>query len=115
MVKDDQLVEEYAYNANGLRIYERNVLRGVERNLSCSVEDHLLTAGTATYDYHLDGFLTQKMEGSDVTTYHYSSRGEPLGVSLPDGAAVEFIHGPLAWVLRIPLSRKIIPPAFRLL
>jgi hypothetical protein len=79
------------------------------------VEDHLLAAGTATYDYDLDGFLTRKTEGPVVTTYDYSSRGELLGVSLPDGTAVEFIHGPLAWVLRIPLFRKIIPPAFRLL
>ena len=74
VTKDGQLVEEYAYNANGSRIYERNTLRGIERNLSYSAEDHLLAAGTATYDYDFDGFLTRKTEGTAVTTYDYSSR-----------------------------------------
>jgi RHS repeat-associated protein len=95
VVKDGQLVEEYAYNANGSRIYERNTLRGIERDLSYSVEDHLLAAGTATYDYDPDGFLTRKTDGTAVTTYDYSSRGELLGVSLPDGTSVEYLHDPL--------------------
>jgi RHS repeat-associated protein len=43
----------------------------------------------------LDGFLTEKKEGEDVTFYDYSSRGELLRVDLPDGRVIEYIHDPL--------------------
>jgi len=73
-----------------------NTLRGISgRAFAYSDEDHLLTAGSTTYQYDVDGFLTTKTEGADVTTYNYSSRGELLGVILPDGTDIEYIHDPL--------------------
>ena len=51
--------------------------------------------GSLTYSYNLDGFLAAKTDGSDVTTYDYSSRGELLTVTLPDGRIIEYIHDPL--------------------
>ena len=48
-----------------------------------------------TYAYDLDGFLTTKTDGSEVTVYTYSSRGELLNVTLPDGTAIEYVHDPL--------------------
>ena len=60
-----------------------------------SDEDHLLTAGNATYQYNVDGFLTTKTQGADITTYDYSSRGELLGVTLPDSTNIEYVHDPL--------------------
>jgi RHS repeat-associated protein len=54
-----------------------------------------LTAGSVSYTYDLDGFLTTKTDGSDVTNYTYSSRGELLSVNLPDGRTIEYIHDPL--------------------
>jgi RHS repeat-associated protein len=48
-----------------------------------------------TYAYDLDGFLTTKTDGTDVTTYSYSSRGELLNVTLPDATVVEYVHDPL--------------------
>ena len=90
------LIEEYDYNENGTRIYEMNALRGISsRNYSYDDEDHLLTAGTTTYQYDLDGFLTTKTEGANVTTYNYSSRGELLSVNPPDGRVIEYVHDPL--------------------
>ena len=78
------------------RTYEMNTLRGISgRNLSYDDEDYLLTAGTAIYSYNLDGFLTAKTDGSDVTTYDYSSRGELLSVTLPDTRVIEYVHDPL--------------------
>jgi len=48
-----------------------------------------------TYAYDLDGFLTTKTDGSDVTSYTYSSRGELLNVTLPDNTVIEYIHDPI--------------------
>jgi hypothetical protein len=70
VTEDGFPVEEYDYDVNGTRIYEMNNLRGISgRNFAYSDEDHLLTAGTATYQYDVDGFLTTKTDGTDVTTY----------------------------------------------
>jgi YD repeat-containing protein len=89
-------VEEYRYNANGSRIYEMNALRGISgRDLVYSDEDQLLTAGNVSYSYDLDGFLRTRTDGADVTTYEYSSRGELLGVTLPDGTIIGYLHDPL--------------------
>ena len=89
-------VEEYDYDINGTRTYEMNTLRGITgRNFTYSDEDHLLTAGTTSYQYDVDGFLTTKTDDTDVTTYNYSSRGELLSVSLPGGSIVEYLHDPL--------------------
>jgi RHS repeat-associated protein len=73
-----------------------NSLRGIAgRTFDYSDEDHLLTAGTTTYQYNVDGFLTTKTQGTDITTYDYSSRGELLSVMLPDGNLIEYVHDPL--------------------
>ena len=95
VAKDSTLVEEYQYDGNGTRIYEMNSLRGITgMSFSYDDEDHLLTAGPVIYSYNLDGFLAAKTDRSDVTTYDYSSRGELLTVTLPDGRNIEYIHDP---------------------
>ena len=96
VIKDGNVVEEYSYDLSGTRFSESNTLRGLAgKSFSYSDEDHLLTAGSVTYSYDLDGFLTTKTDGTDVTTYSYSSRGELLNVTLPDGTVVEYVHDPL--------------------
>ena len=96
VTKDSSLVEEYDYDINGTRIYEMNTLRGIaSRNFTYSDEDHLLTAGTTSYQYDVDGFLITKTEGADVTGYDYSLRGELLSATLPDGRIIEYVHDPL--------------------
>ena len=96
VTKDGVLVEEYAYDLNGTRNYEMNALREISgRSYSYSDEDHLLSAGTATYSYDLDGFLTTKSDGTDVTVYSYSSRGELLSANLPAGRVIEYVNDPL--------------------
>jgi len=92
--RDGTMVEEYGYDANGNRTYERNLLRGIERTPSYSDEDHLRTAGDATYEYDADGFLTTVIKGSQTTRYSYSSRGELLSVTLPSGDLIEYVHDP---------------------
>jgi RHS repeat-associated protein len=89
-------VEAYSYDLSGTRISETNTLRGITgRTFSYSDEDHLLTVGSVTYSYDLDGFLSTKTDGTDITTYSYSSRGELLNVTLPDGTVVEYLNDPL--------------------
>ena len=96
VTKDTALIEEYQYDQNGTRIYEMNSLRGIAgRNFSYDDEDHLLTADSVIYSYNLDGFLAAKTDGSNVTTYDYSSRGELLSATLPDGRIIEYVHDPL--------------------
>ena len=71
-------------------------MRGISgRNFTYSDEDHLLSAGGTTYQYDLDGFLTNKTNGTNITNYVYSSRGELLGVNLADGRTIEYVHDPL--------------------
>lgn len=67
----------------------------VGREYTYDDEDHLLTAGNATFSYNADGFLTVKVVGSQETRYTYSSRGELKRVELPDGRVVEYEHDPL--------------------
>ncbi len=97
--KDGVLVEEYRYNDTdplGVRTYEMNSLRGIAgRSLSYNTEDQLLSVGTATYQYDQDGFLWNKVDGADTTSYDYSSRGELLQVDLPSGDIITYQHDPL--------------------
>jgi len=96
VTKDGSLVEEYDYDENGTRIYEMNTARGMTgRSFTYDDEDHLLTAGNATYQYDADGFLTTKTEGSESTIYNYSSRGELLSVTSPDNRLIEYAYDPL--------------------
>jgi RHS repeat-associated protein len=97
VAKDGDPVEEYTYDINGTRIFERNALRGIAgRSFTYSDEDHLLSAADTTYQYDVDGFLKSKTKRTEGTTaYNYSNRGELLSVSLPDGRNIEYIHDPL--------------------
>jgi RHS repeat-associated protein len=96
VTKDGSLVEQYQYNQNGTRISEVNALRGISsRSFAYSDEDHLLTAGSTTYQYDADGFLLSKTNGTEKTEYAYSSRGELLQVKLPDTRVIDFYHDPL--------------------
>lgn len=96
VTKDGTLVEEYQYGPNGRRIYEMNVFKGIAgRTLTYSDEDHLLSVGDTTYQYDPDGFLTYKTNGTNVTSYLYSSSGELLSVTLPGGRLIEYVNDPL--------------------
>ncbi|EFK06099.1 RHS repeat-associated core domain protein [delta proteobacterium NaphS2] len=95
VTKDGTVVEEYQYDQNGLRISEINSLRGInERTFAYSDGDHLLSAGDVTYQYDVDGFLNTRTQEGEVTTYSYSSQGELLSVTLPNGTLIEYLHDP---------------------
>jgi RHS repeat-associated protein len=96
VTKDGTTVEEYQYAPDGTRTSEKNLLRGIaSRTMTYSDEDHLLTAGSTTYEYDLDGFLTTRTNGANITRYQYSARGELLGVTFPSGTIIEYLHDPV--------------------
>jgi RHS repeat-associated protein len=100
VTRDATLVEEYQYDSVGTRTHEMNSQRSITgRAMTYDDEDHLLTAGDATYQYDVDGYLTTKTVGTEapfeVTSYSYSSRGELLRVTVPDGRLIEYVHDPL--------------------
>ena len=107
VTKDGNLVEQYSYDLSGTRTSEINTLRGIAgKGFTYSDEDHLLTAGDMQYEYDPDGFLTNKTNltnSTDKTHYVYSSHGELLNVTLPDGTIVEYLHDPLGR----PIAKKI--------
>lgn len=67
----------------------------ITRTYAYDAEDHLTSAGAASYTYDKDGFLTGKTVAGQTTGYQYSSRGELLQVDLPSGDVVTFVHDPL--------------------
>jgi RHS repeat-associated protein len=98
VAKDGAVIEQYQYDptGTGTRVYEVNTLRGISgRTFAYSVEDHLLTAGTRRYQYNPDGYLMSRTDGTSVTSYTYSSRGELLKVTSPDGNVIEYVCDPL--------------------
>ena len=96
VTRDGVLIEEYRYGPAGARIFEMNADRGIAaRSCAYSDEDHLLSAGDTVYAYDLDGFLESRTDETGVTAYEYSTRGELLGVTLPDGTLVEYEYDPL--------------------
>jgi RHS repeat-associated protein len=96
VTKNGVVVEEYQYDANGNRTYERNDLRGIAgRTSAYDIEDHLLTVGADTYLYDADGFLVARYTAEGTTTYTYASTGELKQVVLPDGKTTEYLHDPL--------------------
>jgi len=97
--KDSLLAEAYSYDDNGNRLSENNILRGISRSYTHSVEDHVLTAGADTYAFDVDGFLTSRTIASGAhsgtATFDYSSRGELLSVTLPNTDVITYDHDPL--------------------
>jgi RHS repeat-associated protein len=87
--KNGTVTESYAYDSQGNRLMDGN------RSYSYSSEDHLITAGTDTYQFNADGFLTGKTTSAGTTTTTYSSRGELLNITLPDGRVIAYDHDPM--------------------
>ena len=83
--KNNGLVESYSYDANGNRRTEINALRGVNRSYSVALEDHVITTGSAAYQFDMDGFLTQKTLGASTTASLRVRRN--YGCGQPAGAA----------------------------
>jgi len=65
------------------------------RTYSYSTEDHLITAGSDSYQFDADGFLIQKTTSAGAISTDYSSRGELLSANLPSGTIITYDHDPM--------------------
>jgi RHS repeat-associated protein len=93
--KDGALVESYSYDANGNRLEEINTLRGITgQSCAYSAEDHVISVGTDSYVFDVDGYLQSRTTSEGTTHYQYSTRGELLRVDKPDGTILNYVHDP---------------------
>jgi RHS repeat-associated protein len=96
VTEDGIPTEEYRYDNNGNRTYETNTHFGITgRTFTHSIEDHIITTDTATYEFDTDDRLSKVTEGSDITDYVYFSTGELVSVTLPDDTRIDYTHDPL--------------------
>ena len=94
---DSTTTEQYAYDANGNRTYDRSDLDGNYGRTydPADDEDHILSVGPLLYTYSPDGFLETKANTSTIeAAYTYNLGGELTQVSLPD-KTVEYVHDPV--------------------
>lgn len=59
-----------------------------------SPDDRLLTTGSLTLAYDLDGYLTSKTEAGQSTHYVCGARGELKQVTLPDARIIDYVNDP---------------------
>lgn len=78
VIKNGEVVEAYAYDANGNRIQQTSTEAGVQaKSASHSAGDQLQSLGNTTYNYDANGRLGGKIKeteaGPALTTYVYGS------------------------------------------
>ncbi|MFA6012230.1 MAG: polymorphic toxin-type HINT domain-containing protein [Desulfobacteraceae bacterium] len=99
VTRNGVLTEEYRYDAFPFDncSFRTSTLRGAAGEIpTYDADDRMTGIADRTYSFDDDGRLTQKVRGSvEQTLYHYSSRGELLNVTLPNGDLIEYIHDPL--------------------
>ncbi len=83
------LIAGYAYDTNGNRL-SRTTPSGT-MNGTHDAQDRLLTYGEATYTYTANGELQSKTTPAGTTSYLYDVVGNLLGVTLPDGTAIDYV------------------------
>lgn len=96
--EEGTLLEDYGYDQipYGTCNYRMNTRRGIDgETLHYDDDDRILDTGTASYIFDEDGFLDTKTQGSEITSYTYSHRGELLSVTLPDETRITYSHDPL--------------------
>jgi RHS repeat-associated protein len=92
--KDNNMAEAYSYDEQGNRLSETNLLRSVSRTYTHDDEDKIVWAEGGSYQYDVDGFLTTRSiasgANSGTTAFDYSSQGELLSATLPNGSVISY-------------------------
>jgi len=87
--KNDTLVSEYDYDANGNRTSHWTAI--ATDSGSYDAQDRLLKYGGASFVYSANGDLRFKVESTDTTRYVYDALGCLVSVMLPDGTLMEYL------------------------
>ena len=93
VTKDNQVVENYTYDANGNRISA--TVNGVTTTAYYTLDDQTEVYGDNTYTYDEDGQLVTKQDSSGTTTYTYNTYGALTDVTLKDGTTIKYHLNPL--------------------
>ncbi len=75
----------------------------INRSYTHNLEDQATQAGSITYHYNDDDFLSKKVDGTETTLYDYSSMGELKSVTLPGGMVFTYTH----YFLTRPIAKSI--------
>ena len=89
VTENSVLVRTYGYDQNGNRT--SLVGPGLSLTGSYDAQDRVLSYGTTTYSHDRDGFLSEKVVGTDTTRYAYDALDNLLQVSLPGGPTIEYV------------------------
>ncbi|NEP77684.1 MAG: RHS repeat protein [Okeania sp. SIO3B3] len=81
------VVESYSYDDNGNRI-SWQLGRANPQTAKYDSQDRILELGNVAYQFDDDGFMTQR----GATSFEYSSRGELMKVTLPDGKVITYAY-----------------------
>jgi RHS repeat-associated protein len=81
VLKNDEEVESYTYDANGNRL--QATVHGVTTTASYTLDDNLEVYGDVTYRYDEDGYLVEKVTPDATTTYTYNTLGALTSASTP--------------------------------
>lgn len=98
--RDDEIVEQYGYDANGNRTATTSSLLNVSAVAATyNIADQLLTFGNKVYEYDANGRLSKVTRTTDdnaqvVTTYQCDSQGRLLKVVTP-AKTIEYKHNAL--------------------
>jgi RHS repeat-associated protein len=88
VTRDGDLAATYSYDLNGNRT---QVIRptGTESG-TYDGRDRLVTYAGASFDHDDAGALRSTTDDDGTTSFHYDTRGNLLGVDLPDGTEVDY-------------------------
>jgi RHS repeat-associated protein len=89
VTEDSSFFAHYAYDADDNRTTYTNTSGTV--NPTYDAQDRLVTYGSASYGYTLNGELTSKTIGSQTTSYTYDVLGNLLHVGPPTGSAIDYV------------------------
>jgi RHS repeat-associated protein len=88
--KDGTVVSTYTYDSNSNRL-SYTPQGGSATNGTYDNQDRLTQYGSKTYSYTANGELSQKVDGSQTTTYSYDVLGNLKTVTLPSGTSITYI------------------------